>query len=648
VQIGGDGSETVLGSLVGSVRTEQVFARASYAVSERLTGFVQLTFGEARNRFAHVGADSRFGNMTIFSGNAFLRPEVQSILTASDTPSFTFSRHTLESGKKIVDMLSSSGSVFAGLEGRLGEDWDWRLSYAGGESILRAAHTRNPENTRLTAAVDAVRDPAGNIVCRVSLTSPGAFPGCVPVNFFGVGAPSKAALDYIYGQTSQSQVRNDLHDMAFNANGPLFETPAGEVIAAIGAEYRTQSLRMTSNANPAAPLVTTGLRGFPTGQGRFGNTNQGVADGHQYVREVFGEIFVPLLRDLPLVHVLEFNGAGRLTDYSTSGRVETWKAGFSYRPNPDLRLRATRSRDIRAPTLNELFAGPQLNAGTFDDVHTGQTVVLTTIRSGNRALAPEIGQTTTIGLVYQPRWLPAFSASADYYDIDIRDAINTRTNTQLNQDCEDSNGSAVSCTLVFRPFPFSDRSPANAVQRIQTIPLNLARTFTHGIDFDVNYRLPLGDFLEGSDAVLTFRILANYAPSLKQRETETAAVQQQAGVLNNNNAKIRATISVNYANGPVTVNLQRRYIGELVRSNQPNIRFADNDIDSERYYNLAISYRFRSGQGDLEAFLNINNLFDAPPPLIPFVDQPGLRYPTNQILFDVIGRRFNGGLRFSF
>jgi iron complex outermembrane recepter protein len=648
VQLGGDGSETVLGSLIGGIRTEQAFARFSYDFTDNITGFVQATFGESRNRYAHVGADSRFGNMTIFSGNAFLRPEVQSILTANNTASFTFSRHTVESGKKVVDMLSTSGSIFAGLEGKLGGDWTWRLTYAGGESILRAAHERNPENTRLTAALDAVRDTSGNIVCRVTVTNPGLFPGCVPVNFFGVGAPSKEALAYIYDQNSQYQVRNDLHDVAFNANGTIFELPAGPVVVAFGGEYRTQSLKMTSNADPAIPLMTTGLRGFPAGQGRFGNTNQGVADGSQNVKEAYGEIVVPLLRDLPFIQGLEFNGAGRVTDYSTSGRVETWKAGLSYRPIEDLRLRATMSRDIRAPTLNELFAGPQLSAGTFNDIHTNLTIVATTIRSGNPDLVPEVGKTSTFGLVYQPSWFSGFTASIDYYNIEIEGAISTRSNTQLNQDCEDSNGTAPSCALIFRPLPFSDRSPANAVQRVQAVPLNLAQTYTRGIDFDAGYRLPLADLIDGTDAVLTFRVLANYAPSLKQRETVRAQVQQQAGVLNNNNPKLRTTMSVNYANGPVTVNLQRRYIGELVRSNQPNIRYVDNDVDSEAYYNLAMSYKFEVAEADLEAFVNVNNLFDTAPPLIPFVDQPGLRYPTNQALYDVIGRRYTGGLRFRF
>jgi outer membrane receptor protein involved in Fe transport len=654
VQIGGDGSETVLGSLVGSIRTEQAFARGSYDFAENLTGFVQATFGESRNRYAHVGADSRFGNMTIFSGNAFLRPEIQSALTASNTPGFTFSRHSLESGRKVVDTLNDSVSLFAGLEGRARGEWRWRATYAGGQAIMRMAHSRNPENTRLTAALDAVRDPAtGQIVCRVTLTDPGRYPGCVPVDFFGVGAPSRAALEYIYGQTSQYQVRNDLHDFALTANGPLAQWPAGLVRGAIGAEWRTQSLKMASNADPAVPIDTTGLRGFPTGQGRFGNTNQGVAAGSQDVRELFGEIVVPLLKALPAVESAEFNGAVRLTDYSTSGRVETWKAGLSYVPVEGLRLRATASRDIRAPTLYELFAGESLNAGTFNDVHTGRTVVLTQIRSGNLNLTPEIGRTTTIGVVYEPLWLAGFSAAVDYYAIDIKGAISSRTPTQINQDCEDTSGVSPSCALIVRPLPFSDRSPANAVQRMLLAPQNQAQTYTHGVDLDAGYRFPLGQLIEDSGAMITLRALANYAPSFKTRETTTSPVQQQAGLggnasLSTGQPKLRATLSANWREGPLTINLQQRFIGGMERSLQPDVRYVQNQIPAVRYYNLAIAWRFPAAGRDLEAFVNVNNLFDQRPPLVPFIDQPGLRYPTLQQIYDVIGRAYTVGVRANF
>jgi outer membrane receptor protein involved in Fe transport len=652
VQIGGDGSVTVLGSLVSALRTDQAFARASYDITDNITAFVEGSWGESRTRYAHVGADSRFGNITIFSGNAFLRPEIQQVLTATNTPSFTFSRHGTENGQKIVDMLSDSTSVFAGLEGRFHQDWNWRLNYSGGVSILRAEHTRNPENTRLVAATDAVRDPAtGNIVCRVTLTNPGLYPGCVPIDLFGVGAPSQQALEYVYGQNSQYRVKNTLNDVSFTVSGPVFTLPAGQLSVAVGAEYRTQSLLMTSNADPAVPLVTTGPRGFPSGQGRFGNTNQGSAKGSQDVKEAFGEVEVPLLKDLPFVANLSANGAYRITNYSTSGTVHTWKAGVSYEPVSDLRFRGTISRDIRAPTLNELFAGQQLSASTFQDVHIGQSIVMTTIRSGNPNLVPEVGNTKTFGVVYRPSWAPGLYVSVDYYDIFIRGAITLTSATQQNQDCEDSGGTAPVCALIFRPLPFSDRSAANAVTRIQVVPQNLSQTYTHGLDIEAGYRLPLRELWEDNGGTVDFRVLANYTPDYKTRQTPRSPPQQLAGLggdqgNSTGNPKWRAVFTATLTEGPVTATLQERYIGSMVRSYVSNIRYVQNRIDPVAYTDLNVTWKFRVDDRDLEAFLNVKNLLDRGPPLVPYTDQPGLRYPTLQGLYDVVGRYFTFGVRF--
>jgi outer membrane receptor protein involved in Fe transport len=640
-------------SLVGSLRTDQAFARFSYDFTDNITGFIQASYGENRTRYAHVGVDSRFGNLTIFSGNAFLRPDVQALMTSRNVASFGFSRTFLESGQKVVDVLNDSLSIFAGLEGKLGGDWSWRATYAGGEAIMRAEHTRNPETVRLVAATDAVRDSSGAIVCRVTITNPGLYPGCVPINMFGVGAPSAAALEYIYGQDSQYQARNDLHDVAFDIRGTAFELPAGPLMVAAGVEYRTQSLVMTTNADPAIPLNATGLRGLATGQGRFGNTNQGATDGEQNVTEGFVEVQVPVLKDLALVESLDLNAAARVTEYSTSGQVETWKLGFSYVPFSDLRVRGTISRDIRAPTLQELFAGEQLSARTFNDVHTGTSGDITTLRSGNLDLVPEVGRTDTIGVVYSPSWLSGFTGSVDYYNIEIKGAITLTDVVQINQDCEDSNGTAPACGLITRPFPFSDRTPANAARQIRLAPLNLQENYTHGLDVEAGYNFPLSNLWAESGAMITLRALVNYAPSFKIRQKEGLPPAQQAGlggVANTNvgNPKTRANFSLNYADGPLTVNVQQRYIGEMLRSLQANIAYVDPKIPSIQYTNLAVSYKFEVAQRNFEVFGNINNLFNKEPPLVPSTTLPGIKYPSLIGVYDIIGRYYTGGIRFRF
>src|SRR5690606_25116166 len=107
---------------------------------------------------------------------------------------------------------------------------------------------------------------------------------------------------------------------------------------------------------------------------------------------------------------LDLNGAFRWTDYSTSGQVDTWKVGLSWRPYDDLRIRATRSRDIRAPSLGDLFDAGTSGTGTiYDPKYGGRESQLVSQTRGNPDVQPEIGDTTGIGFIYQPSWLPEFA-----------------------------------------------------------------------------------------------------------------------------------------------------------------------------------------------------------------------------------------------
>ena len=127
----------------------------------------------------------------------------------------------------------------------------------------------------------------------------------------------------------------------------------------------------------------------------------------QKVSEGAIEIDLPLLKDFFLARSLNVNGAARYTHYNTSGNVTTWKVGLDWHLTDDLRIRATRSRDIRAPNLNDLYAPININPSGFNDLHTGITATVPVQSSGNPNLQPEVAQTFTVGTVYRPIWLPA-------------------------------------------------------------------------------------------------------------------------------------------------------------------------------------------------------------------------------------------------
>src|SRR5690606_32413685 len=196
----------------------------------------------------------------------------------------------------------------------------------------------------------------------------------------------------------------------------------------------------------------------------------------------------PVLADQPFAQELSLNAAGRLTDYSTSGSVTTWKVGASWSPIDDIRFRATRSRDIRAPTLDELFAATNSGQVSFFDAHTNTQARLTTTQTGNPDLTPELADTLTAGVVFTPSFLPGLQISTDYYDIKISDAIGT-PNQQLAYDqCEESNGTAASCALIIRPFPFENRTPENFPTVRRSFPINQSEITISGIDFEIAYR----------------------------------------------------------------------------------------------------------------------------------------------------------------
>jgi iron complex outermembrane receptor protein len=199
-------------------------------------------------------------------------------------------------------------------------------------------------------------------------------------------------------------------------------------------------------------------------------------------------VAVPLLKDLPFAQSLDLNAAVRATDYSTSGRVETWKVGLNYQPFNDLRLRTTVSRDITAPSLYQLFQGTQVVANLDLDLHTGASASYINQNGGNPDLKPEVGSMVVGGAVYSPSWLPGFTASVDGYSLLITDAIGTAGQGLLNQECEASNGTAPSCAFIIRPNPFSDRSAANNMTRVINVQRNQAKVFQSGLDLESAYR----------------------------------------------------------------------------------------------------------------------------------------------------------------
>lgn len=647
VRIGGEGSRGAYDTvLAAALRTEQAFAHARYDLTDNVTAFAQGSYSFARNRYNAL-YDNRVGGaaLRIFSGNPFIPADIQAQMTATGTASFSLSKMFTDLPVYATDTRTESWTTTIGLEGSFDffANGKWDVFYTHGDARLRTSQAQN-ENRNLFAAVDAVRDPAGNIVCRVALTNPGLVPGCVPLNPFGSGTPSAEARDFV-SNFSQFAVTNKLDEVGANFGGSPFETWAGPVSFNIGVNYREQSLNETSNANPAIPVDYTGIRGVPAGNppSRFSFTNVGVARGKLNAKEAYGELVVPLLKDFVLARNLELNGAVRYTDYSTSGGVWTWKGGVSWEVTDGIRFRATRSKDIRAPTLFDLFAGRQINPAFYNDEGvTGLNLPTVVVSGGNPNLRPEVGKTTAIGVVLQPPFLPGFSASVDYYDLKITDAIGAIAPLVAQRACVASGGTDPLCSLIIRPGPITDQSPGNFPTEFRSFPINVASLRTSGVDIDLNYRTEL------AGGRLFVRSVIGYLDKFETQNDPTSRTFEVAGLANR--SKWRATISANYDSGPVGLFLQARVIGAAKRDTPANNGqiYEDNSIPAQTYFDATIDFDAKVGNRTLTPFLTVNNLLNKKALIIVPAFAPGTLVPTEAGTYDVIGRRFTAGVRFDF
>jgi outer membrane receptor protein involved in Fe transport len=640
-------------TLIPIVGKGQAFGRADFEATDHINLFVQGLYAEARSRQNTDGTISRPSattSFTIFSNNAYLNQISPALAASIPAAGDYLSRMSIDLGTNTVTSDSKTYMLTFGGSGDIFNrfKWDADYSYSHSQQFL---DLYNLDNVKTRAALDAVVS-GGQIVCNVTITNPGLYPGCVPLNLFGQGSPSAAAIAYIHGDAIQN-TNFDQNVVEANLRGDLFKLWAGSVTGAVGAAYRTQSYSQTSNSNPTTFVAPTAIRGFVGSQYIGGNF--GVGGGSENVAEVYGETLVPLLKDVTFAKSLDFNAAFRYTNYSLSGGVSSWKYGLTWQPIEDLRFRAGQSRDIRAPTLIELFQGPQYaNAGNFTDPHSGTAIAaLVSITQGNANLQPEISDTQTVGLVYQPAAVSGLSVSLDYYKIHTSGAIGSPyTAGQILQVCENSGGTDPTCSLIQRPFGFSNHTAANNATAVELAPINVAELYAAGVDIDINYHRPLmGGLLVGraifnvptqyQQVNIPGQPAVNYLGNMDLNQSLTIT---QTGIPN-----YSGTIMVGYAIGPVSVSVDEQLISAIHRSAQYVV--ADHAISPAiQYTGLNLSYRFENVPTKPTLFMKIDNLFDVQPPFyyqLP-AGQPGDAINANRSLYDVVGRAYTVGIRAKF
>jgi outer membrane receptor protein involved in Fe transport len=613
------------------VERYSLFSNVDYDFTDHLKGFVTASFGQskAQNR----GAAFYERALTMRSDNPYLPAALRTQLAAAGATSFVFGRYgdfTFDGSDVPPTNAHGNAKTFraaTGLSGSIAGSWKWDAYYQYGRSdnVIVVHNVKNLANFNL--AIDAVQGPNGPI-CRSTLTNPNN--GCVPIDLFGVGQFSQAAFNYAFGSPRVEQ-HIQQHVGSLNVTGNLIDLWAGPVSVATGVEFRQDKTRADADAVGQAV--------------GWQYNNGGRYSGTITTKEIYGETSIPLAENMMLAHKLELNGAIRHTDYSTSGPVTTWKAGLIYEPIEGIRFRGTRSRDIRAPSAQELYNPGGATPGSVTDRTTNVNATVRVRTGGNPDLQPEVATTWTGGVVLTPGGsglLRPLRISVDWYDISVKGAIAALAAQQIVDRC--FGGATDLCSLI-------TRGSDGIISEVRALNLNLNKLITRGIDAELDYRIPLG-----ADRSLGFNLLGSYVKDLTQvdaggpvnRAGQTGV--QYLGALGV--PKWNLTSNTTLQIGRVTMNVQNRYIprgkydatlvGPEDAGYSPTLAtsIASNRVAARFYTDLGVQVAIDSGpRAHYEVYGSINNLFDKDPPIAP--GNTG----TNPAYFDTIGRYFQVGVR---
>ncbi|WP_213978987.1 TonB-dependent receptor [Sphingomonas sp. dw_22] len=638
------------GSLMPDDKHWSTYGRLSFELTDNITAIVEAGYaGDDTVNWSAVYNRQGSTAINITRDNPFIPVSVQQAMDTAGATSFQMNR-------LFYDMTNTPGThigeagyyrrqdrILAALEGSFLGSGKWRAYYQRGHSDVWYTRDNNLIPSRFNLAIDAIANPAtggvagvaaGAPICRSTLTNPGN--GCVPMNLFGEGSLGAASVAWVTGYSEGLQTRQDLdfyQDVwSIDAQYNPFSTWAGPVSIAAGFEYRKESFSSTADDYSLQSLWNVG-------------NFKGGSNGYN-VKEFFGEVLVPLLKDSVVARSLEFNGAVRRTDYSTSGAVTTWKAGLNWEVIDGLRLRGTRSRDIRAPNLNDLFApSSQFVNAYLDRTQPGSPQVPNiTLSGGNPNLTPEIADTWTAGGIYSPQWLRGFSLSVDWYKIDIKDAITSVGAQQIIDMCYGFNrpqNPAACSSIVLAP---GATNLVNAT--IFTSGINAQNVAVEGIDYEASYRASLSDISEKLPGAINLRVLVSQR--LKD-ETNLPGDSAPAALGTVGSLKWRGLMTATYALGPSRTTLTARYLGSGKLTNQPETSrtgIADdlNHVDPVWYFELAENYDISLGNRKVTLFGVVENLFDRQPEPIP---SSGTSFGT-AAPYDLIGRTYRLGLRFKF
>jgi outer membrane receptor protein involved in Fe transport len=650
--------------------------------------------------------------------NSNCRPSLQDVcpaagnLTAADrtaiangTYRFQINRNLLDVGLRDEYFQRDTYRFVGGFRGTFNTDWSYELSANYGRFDQSQVTRGFIDRQRFSLAMDAGFNPATNrIECRSQFDPAAAVPdqrtdtvavslrarnaarlaadiaACRPYNPFG-SADNTAAIDYF---SVESEVKASLEQFVGQAflSGDLsqiFELPGGPIRFAIGGEYRREEAFYQQPA-----FVSDGF------------TNNVVIPTFSppafEVKEAFGELQVPLLKETPFFHELTLTGAGRVSDYGGgTGTVYAYNGGVQWAPVRDLRLRGNYARAVRAPNVSETgfplvpnFANGivdpcdqvAINSGSQFRRANCTTAVgsnlanlpsraysLPIVSGSNPNLEAETSDSFTVGGVLQPRFIPGLALTVDYYDITVNGIIaSVPAQTILNNCYDFATLNNVFCNAFTRfqgpgSGPNGELPGAVLGNSLIVAPLNFAERKARGIDVNLQYDTRIGNDVSLSTNLILVHTLQR---SNFEDPTNPSFENRILGEVGDPQDEFRLDFDLGYKQ--FNFGYRFRFIGEQFTSTYENFRDGVNGLPAANVDAIApqkypiVTYsdiRFEFATGEDRAaggtgtkgmlfYFGVDNVFNQLPPLGTTATGVGTA------IYDFRGRSFYFGTRARF
>ena len=563
-QFGGDGAAERPNAASLLPGSERIYAnlRARYELSSAAELFIdaKYTRNTATSRSEY---NTFYDSLLIFAANPYIPAALRN--DANEAGGLRVSRDMTDLGDGIQNARRETYRLVAGVRGELSPNLSYELVANYGRTDNATTNNNSVLYDRLFAAIDVVPGANGQPTCRVNTGDATPHPGsqffpvirrgfftfrptdgtCVPANILaGPDGISQAAANWITAPTTN---RFRIEQTVITAlltgdTGAFLNLPGGAIQFAAGAEYRKEKSQSTFDPLVLGIIPQTGPANLvgqfigsiePRNQSLiFDPTNRTSNAGGQFdVAEVFGEVKLPILRDMPFAHELSLGAAGRYANYSTVGGAFTWNVNAAWAPIKDIKFRGTYSRAIRAPNLTELFdpaqgttfrpadpcslvnqnatpsrkanciaAATALGIANPTQFIEGYRDPLTARFGGTVGGKPDLQEeeatTWTVGTVIQPSFVPGLTLSADYYSIKINNAIALIPAQVIVNTCYDISFPNLYCDFFQRNAPGAATTTSQNLFGFNNLNqryLNFARIETAGADFTVNYRFTLWD-----------------------------------------------------------------------------------------------------------------------------------------------------------